>query len=187
MSSTATKILDTAQELAQKRGFNAFSYADISNKVGIKKASIHYHFPTKTDLGIELINRYRNVFDGKLEEIDAGTTDAFEKLEKYIGLYKNTLLDDRMCLCGMLASDISTLPEEVQQFVEKFFDDNERWLAKVLDEGKSQKRLSFKGETDEQSQFLLSSIQGALLVSRATNSVEKFEKITNELLNTLRK
>ena len=186
MSNTVTKILDTAQELAQRRGFNAFSYADISSEVGIKKASIHYHFPTKTDLGIELIERYRKNFNGMLEVIYKEKTNAFEKIKEYISLYKNTLLDNRMCLCGMLASDFSTLPKEMQDFVENFFTDNENWLKKVLEEGKSEKSLKYLGGSNEQAQFLLSSIQGALLVSRAGSNVKKFNRITNELLNTLR-
>lgn len=183
---TRQKILDVSQELVQKSGYNAFSYADVSAVIGIRKASIHYHFPTKTDLGVALIDNYGKVFADKLSEIDERNTNALEKLKGYIGLYQSTLLDNRMCLCGMLASDSSTLPKEVRAFVDKFFADNESWLAKVLEEGKTQKVLSTAGKANEQSQFLLSSIQGALLVSRATNSVEKFKKITGELLNTLR-
>ncbi len=182
MASTATKILDTAQELAQKRGFNAFSYADISKEIGIKTASIHYHFPSKTDLGMELVSRYRKIFGELLNEIDAKESNAFEKLRSYIDLYGGSLRDDRMCLCGMLASDITTLPKGIDGFVESFFRDNEKWLAKVLEEGRVKGTLNFEGEAAVQAQFLLSSVQGALLVSRAVKSESKFKMITKELL-----
>lgn len=53
---TAQRILDTAQDLIRHRGYSAFSYADIADRVGIRKASIHYHFAAKEDLVLSLIH-----------------------------------------------------------------------------------------------------------------------------------
>ena len=69
--STATRILDVAEGLAQTRGFNGFSYADIAAEIGITKASLHYHFPSKADLGRALVRRYTERFMDALDAIEA--------------------------------------------------------------------------------------------------------------------
>ena len=107
---TAVRILDLAERLVQTRGFNGFSYADIATELGMTKASLHYHFPTKAQLGSHLIRRYGEVFAQSLADIDARDADIVEKLRSYVNLYSQVLHDDRMCLCGMLAADYTTLP-----------------------------------------------------------------------------
>ena len=185
MSQTAIKILDKAQELVQKRGFNAFSYADLSKEIGIKTASIHYHFPSKIDLGVMLIDRYRRVFIEKLNEVNFDESNPVEKIRQYIKLYNDTLINDRMCLCGMMASDGATLPKKMQKSIKEFFIENEKWLAKVFKEGKGKNLFNFIGSEKQQSQAFLSGLQGALLISRVVNNENKFKKITNVLLENL--
>src|ERR1700682_4028701 len=68
---TAERILDVAERLVQRRGFNAFSYADVANELGVTKPSVHYHFPGKGELGEALIKRYALRFETALADIDA--------------------------------------------------------------------------------------------------------------------
>ena len=48
------QILSVAAELLQTRSFSAFSYQDLSDRLGITKAAIHHHFPSKEGLGKRL-------------------------------------------------------------------------------------------------------------------------------------
>lgn len=186
MDSTPARIMDIAQRMVQTRGFNAFSYADISAQVGIKKASIHYHFPSKKDLCKELVARYRVAFRGKLDEIDRKSGDSRRKLRDYARLYLDALRDeDRMCLCGMLASDIATLPVEIRREVVDFFADNEAWLAKTIDEGRKAGELSFKGSAKSEAQFFLTGLQGAMLVARTYGDEARLRATANKLLAKL--
>ena len=114
---TASAILDVAERLVQTRGFNAFSYADVATELGITKPALHYHFPGKAELGQALLARYTTRFIDALEAIDAGTSSAASKLERYVDLYGRVLAQERMCLCGMLASDYDTLPKPMRQAV----------------------------------------------------------------------
>src|ERR1039457_3382281 len=109
-TAAATAILDVAERLAQTRGYNGFSYADIAAKLGVTKASLHYHFPSKAELGRVLIARYQSVFGAALEAIDQRALKPPEKLRQYVGLYDAVMRNDRMCLCGMLAAEYATLP-----------------------------------------------------------------------------
>ena len=133
---TADRILDLAERLVQTRGFNGFSYADIASELGVTKASLHYHFPTKAELGLRLIERYSEAFMGALAGVDETAIDAREKLRIYADIYSGVLHDNRMCLCGMLAADYATLPNSMKDAVTQFFDLNERWLAAVLEHGR---------------------------------------------------
>src|SRR2546423_12723395 len=98
---TAARILDVAERLVQSRGFNGFSYADVASELGVTKASLHYHFPGKAELGESLISRYAARFAAALAAIDEARADAPTKLEAYAQLYADVLGGERMCLCGM--------------------------------------------------------------------------------------
>src|SRR6185436_19276442 len=114
-AATAGRILDIAERLVQTRGYNGFSYADISSELRIRNASVHYHFPSKTDLGRRLVSRHREKFMAALAELEAESRDARELLRRYVALWTGVLRDrDRMCLCGMMAADIATLPKAIR-------------------------------------------------------------------------
>src|SRR5258707_11031640 len=102
---TWQRILDIAERLVQTRGYNGFSYADIAESMKVTKASLHYHFPAKADLGSRLIERYERNFLSALGRIDTEGKDARDKLRRYAAIYKGVLRADRMCLCGMLAAE----------------------------------------------------------------------------------
>ena len=87
-SETAEKILDLAERLIQTRGCSAFSYQDIADALKIRKASIHYHFQSKTDLVIAVIDRYAERFDEMLDNIarDESAT-SMSMLEHYVEPY----------------------------------------------------------------------------------------------------
>jgi TetR/AcrR family transcriptional repressor of nem operon len=179
---TRDRILDTAQRLIQARGFSGFSYADIATKVGIRKASIHHHFPTKGALGTKLMVRYRRAFAEALARID-GEADARTKLRRYAELFADVLRDGhRMCMCGMLAADFDALPKSVRAEVKGFFDDNEAWLAKVLDEGRGAGTLALQGPALVEARTILSVFEGAMLVARSHADVARFEGVAQRVL-----
>src|SRR3954470_13878184 len=142
---TSRKLLDLSKRLMQAREFNGFSYADIAGPLGMTKASLHYHFPAKAELGRSLIGRYEKNFVAALAGIDKSVKKPKEKLRRYAGLYADVLRDGRMCLCGMLAAEYATLPKAMQKELKHFFDENERWLAIVLEDGRRSGELRFSG------------------------------------------
>jgi TetR/AcrR family transcriptional repressor of nem operon len=130
---TASRILDVAEELVQTRGFDGFSYAHVAAELGVTSPSLHYHFRSKAELGEALIDRYAARFLEALVAIERDGADALAKLGAYARVYGDVLRRRRMCLCGMLAAGYDTLPEKMRDAVIRFFDENERWLARVLE------------------------------------------------------
>ena len=178
---SAPKILDVAERLAQRRGFNGFSYADIASELGVTKASLHYHFASKADLGTAIVERYASRFGQALAEAD-GLDDERAKLAGYAELYAGVLRDDRMCLCGMLAAEYGTLPEAMQSAVARFFEDNERWLERVLEAGRGKGTLAFDGTPRDAALVLISGLEGAMLVSRSLGDSSRFDAAARALL-----
>ena len=162
---TADRILDVAEALAQTRGFNGFSYAHIATRLGITKASLHYHFRGKAELGEALIARYAARFADALGAIDDREGDARDKLIRLPGLYSGVMDGGRMCLCGMLAAEYETLPRPMAEAIVRFFDANHAWIVRVLSAGRADGTLEF-AETPARAQTILGGLEGALLVAR---------------------
>ena len=182
---TSARILDVAEQLIQVRGFNAFSYADIAAQLDITKASLHYHFASKAQLGRALIDRYAQRFGELLAGIDEGTAGAPDKLRAYARLYSDVLRGRRMCLCGMLAAEYETLPGPIGDAVVDFFDMNEIWLTRVLERGRAEGSLQFAGSAKDASRMLISGLEGAMLVARPYGDLKRFQSAARRLLASL--
>lgn len=180
---TAGRILDVAERLVQTRGYNGFSYSDISSELRIRNASVHYHFPSKSDLGRRLVARYRETFMAALAGIERESADARRRLRAYVGLWTGVLRDrDRMCLCGMMAADIATLPKSVRSEIKRFFEENEGWLVRILTAGQKARTLRLTGSPEVEARLLTMGLEGAMLVARSYGEPRRFEEIATRLL-----
>jgi len=180
---TAQRALDVAEALAQTRGFNGFSYAHVAAGLGITKASLHYHFPGKAELGEALITRYSERFAGALARIDDERPAARDRLEAYIELYADVLNGRRMCLCGMLAAEYETLPASMADAIIRFFDANQAWLTGVLEGGRADGTLSFTGDAGEAAQAVIGTLEGAMLIARPYHDLSRFHAAARRLLD----
>jgi len=179
---TATQILDVAERLVQVRGFNGFSYADVAAELHITKAALHYHFAGKAELGEALVARYAVRFAEALAGVEARTAEASARLDAYADLYLAVLREQRMCLCGMMAAEYETLPAPMRDAVVRFFDDNERWLARVLEQGRKEGTLTFTGPPKETAGMIVSALEGAMLVARPFGDIARFQNAASHLL-----
>ena len=164
--STATQILDIAQNLLQSRGYSAFSYADISDQVGIRKASIHYHFPSKEDLVRRLIQYHRQGLSQSCDRILHSHQQPSDRLLQFVNLYRTELQHHQICLGGMLAADFNTLSAPLQTELREFFQQRETWLAQVLEAGEAAQLWHCKPTVAADTKGLLSLLQGAQLLAR---------------------
>lgn len=178
------QILDAAQWMIQKRGYNGFSYADISETVGIRKASIHYHFATKPLLGVAVVRRYRENFNQHLNNISGKNSFWLDKIQQYGNLYEQVLQEDKLCLCGMLASDMESLPSKLKKEVSLFLTENIDWLEKVL-------ALHYKSFSSQRlnniAWQIVSTLQGAIMMARMQSDLAIFSSSSKELYVSLKK
>jgi TetR/AcrR family transcriptional repressor of nem operon len=165
-----TRLLDAAQRLVQTRGHNGFSFRDLSQEVGIRTASIHYHFPTKTDLAVALVRRYRETIGEAMADIAVQRNSLGERLDATVRLYTDTLNNDsRICVCAALAGEYLSLPRAVQSELKKLIADGERWISRFLTEGRAREEIPKESDPRALARLWYAALQGALLVSRAGN------------------
>jgi TetR/AcrR family transcriptional repressor of nem operon len=179
---TSDRILEVAGQLAQERGFNGFSYADIAAALKITKASLHYHFATKADLGRALIARYTERFQAALDALEGTPANM---LGRYIKLYEDVLVRDRMCMCGMFAAEYSTLPGPMRNELRRFFNKNEEWLARHLEQGRANGGFQYEGSSLEMARMLTAGLEGAMLLARSFEEPKRFTATADRLLAEL--
>lgn len=185
-NATHQQLLDVGAELCQTLGFNAFSYRHLADRLGIKTATIHYYFPSKADLGRELMAGYREKSAEALDELGRQKLGAVDKLRRFADLFVATFEDGgRLCLCASLAADAPTLPEPVQREVRGYFDDSERWLTRVLADGLERGELAFEGEAGEVAGAFFSALEGAMLAARAFDDATRLKRTADVWIASL--
>lgn len=185
-TSTRDRLLQDAERLVRSRGYAGFSYADLAERVGIRKASIHHHFPTKDALGAALVDDYRTRFRHSLAAIADTEHDAPARLAAYGRIYVVSVAQGMACLCGVLAADLALLPEPLRQAVAAFFHDQLAWLETVVREGVARGELRAGGVPDRMASHVLGAFQGASFVALALGDVAQLEATIETLLHGLR-
>ncbi len=181
---TRTRILDVAQDLIQRHGLNAMSFKDLSDAVGIRKASVHHHFATKAEMVRALLERYQVEFQQIVRKVLDSKVSGKTKLKRYCGLFLQTLEEgdqDKSCLCGMLVAELYSLDEPEAALVRKFFRSNIDSIQAILDEGAQDGSLSPGSSPD----IVLAALEGGLLTARCDGGPERFSTIIRQLIKML--
>lgn len=183
----ADEILRCARALIIKGGYNSFSYADISAVVGIRNASIHHHFPSKSDLVQKLVAQYRQEAEAGIAELERNISDPLEQLRAYIGYWEGCIAEAThpFCVCALLASEIPVLPEAVALEVRAHFRSLSDWLTAVLERGVAQGRLMLSGTARTNAEIFMATVHGAMLSARAHGDATTFSAITRPMLERM--
>lgn len=178
---TRQAILDTAEELLQRRGYNAFSYHHIAVQLGIRNAAVHYHFPSKEDLGVELVRRFRRRFQAWAEQQLAADGDAWAMLEAYFANYLDNLDNgQRVCFTGMLGAEFQAIPDGMREEVRQAMELIHLWLIAVLERGQAQACIRFEGDAEHKAIQLGAALQGGLQVARVAGA-HRFHELLDQL------
>jgi TetR/AcrR family transcriptional repressor of nem operon len=184
---TSDNIIRCARSLIVAGGYNGFSYADISNIVGIRKASIHHHFPNKVDLVRTLVARYREEADRGIAELERHCPDPADQLRAYTEFWAECISDpaNSFCVCALLASEIPVLPQPIVLEVRAHFRALAAWLTSVMERGSRQGGLVLSGTAQAEAEAFMATVHGAMLSARAYGDAKSFAAITRPLIERL--
>ena len=187
LSTTSDDILACARSLIVTGGYNGFSYADIADVVGIRKASIHHHFPSKVDLVRTLVARYREEAEAGMANLELQVSDPLEQLRFYAGYWEACIADASaaFCVCALLASQLPVLPEEVGLEVRAHFRFLSAWLTSVLERGAGHGQLQLMSTPRAEAEAFMATVHGAMLSARAYGDPKIFGVVTGSLLERL--
>jgi TetR/AcrR family transcriptional repressor of nem operon len=181
MNDRKTQILDVAADLLQTRSFTAFSYQDLSDRLGITKAAIHGHFRTKEKLGVALIDRYKAEATMMLEAVSDANADPWDRFEAFVeAMYHDFLKDHKICPIGSLQSEFQVIPESMQIRVGQLRRILTNFLADSLGKGRDTGIMQFPGSAEEQAELVFATLQGALQNARAEGH-QIFSTIVSQL------
>lgn len=176
--STRDEILDVSESLIRRVGFNGFSTRDVADAVGIKAASVHYHFPVKADIGVAVTERYTLRFLEQLGNPDSFEGDAKKVIVRFVSVFRRALIRDRkLCLCAVLGAEIGSLPADVGTSARVFFEKNIEWLKAAL----TAAQIS-DGKAKVYAVHILASLEGAMIVSNTLGDDGVFESVARTLL-----
>ncbi|MEP4194400.1 MAG: TetR family transcriptional regulator [Aliishimia sp.] len=181
VSDKAIAILDSARILMMDRGYNGFSFRDVAAEVGIKSASIHYHYATKAALAEATAKAYRETFSKALDGLEAAHAPGL--LKAYGTLFVNSLrVQGGLCLGGVLAAETATLPDQVREEVIKFFDAQDHWVSSVIQDGQVKGEIRADLDSEAFAKMFVSGLEGAMMVSRGTKRPQDLEEALDLLI-----
>lgn len=168
VTDTKGKILARASDLLQTRGFNGFSYRDISTELGIKNAAIHYHFPSKADLAVTLLENFRLELRQRTRSfMEDDDKPATPQLAAFFDYTMHEFRCDR-CICplGAMSVDYDQLPQAVRDAADHLVRDSLNWLTRVLTLGRQRGEFDFVGDPRGKAVTLMALLQGARQLGR---------------------
>lgn len=173
---TKTALLDAAEEAVRTHGFDGFSYADLAAVVGIRKASIHHHFPTKADLALGLIERYEGDFAAALANISESRATGGARLEQFVAAYRGALRGGtRLCLCVAYCVSRDALSPAVVARLDAFHVATARWLAEVFALGQADGTIADVQDPQAEAEACLAQVEGAQLIARGAGDDSRFD------------
>lgn len=184
---TSDQILASARNFIVSGGYNGFSYADIAEVVGVRKASIHHHFPSKVDLVRTLVARHRERTEVSMADLESKFPDPLALLQTYAGYWAKCIEDASVpfCVCALLASELPALPPEVAVEVRAYFRSLSSWLTKVMNRGAEQGILKFAGSAELEAETFMATVHGAMLSARAYGNPALFDAILTPTVQRL--
>jgi TetR/AcrR family transcriptional repressor of nem operon len=175
MSTNAKEaILEAARRTAQAHGYSGLNFRELADEVGIKAASIHYHFPSKADLGAAVAKRYWEDSAAVLEALWAESSDPVRCLRQYPDTFRKSLESgNRICLCSFMSAEYDDLPEPVKKEVLAFADVNVAWLTRVL----SAATEMSTNESEQRARAIFAAVAGAQLMARSRSDISVFDAL----------
>ncbi len=178
---TRDHLLAEAENLIRRGGYSAFSYAHLTEKIGITKASIHYHFPTKQRLAEEVVDVAQARFAEALAGIEAANAHVADQLRQYAALFLDGFEASLRPLCGALSAELAALPPSLHERTAAYFRLHLDWLTRILDQGIAKGQLHWTGGSNALARLLLATLEGGSLIGRALGSreavLEGFEQV----------
>jgi TetR/AcrR family transcriptional repressor of nem operon len=182
---TRQSILDAAETLILTRGYNGFSYKDIADIVGIRKASIHHHFPAKEDLAAAFVDGYFHRFEQWREQV--GRLTVAQKLDAFLEMFKRVSNNaERICPMGMLAAEYPTLPKSVQDSLRRLLGAMDQWLGQVMAQGQTEGYLRPEPQAPVMAKVLINAMSGSMKIARVFQDVNQLEQVFHALMSMIR-
>ena len=177
--------MELGEVLIRTRGYNAFSYQDISSELGIKNAAVHYYFPSKENLGTSIVKTNMQRFEEMIQNMQNRGFDELHQLEVFMKIYVKSNREEKLCIVGSLGPNIESLNEPTRSELKKMTQSIVLWLTTILNSGREKNIFTFKGEARERALLILSSLIAGLQLARILEKTD-FKIIYQAILEDIK-
>jgi len=185
MSITREKIIELGENLIRSKGYNAFSYQDISSELGIKNAAVHYYFPSKENLGTSIVRTNIQRFEEMIENMHSRGFDEIQQLETFIKIYIKSQREQKLCIVGSLGPDFNTLSNTTREELTRITEMIITWLTETIESGKTKGLFRFKQDPRSKAIIIFGSLVASLQISRILEKVD-YKAISQSIIEDLK-
>lgn len=185
MSVTREKIIELGENLIRTKGYNAFSYQDISTELGIKNAAVHYYFPSKANLGTSIVKTNIQRFEEMVDNMHSRGFNEIQQLDTFIKIYIKSHREQRVCLVGSLAPAFNTLNNATQTELKKMIGLILQWLTDILASGEKKGVFTFDDPPQNKATKIFSSLVASLQLSIVMNTLD-YKNLCHSILEELK-
>lgn len=171
MSETAERLMDLAESHMRNAGYGGFSFRDLATEAGIKSASVHHHFPTKSMMAAAVARRYAERFHASV--VRRPNESAEDAIAAYRAAFREALSrDGQMCLFGVLGAEVGVLSAEVAGEILSFF-------RRCIDD--LSQRIG--GPDAEARAFhIIATLEGGMMLARTYRDIAVFDQAAADLV-----
>jgi TetR/AcrR family transcriptional regulator, transcriptional repressor for nem operon len=188
-TSNRDRILNEGLRVVHEHGFANASVRDIVAAAGVPQGSFTNHFASKEAFGLEILELYyeascRNIADTLRND----ARPPLERLNAYLEGQKIKLNENSMrngCLFGNFAAEASDNSEAIRQRVIEVYAESRESIAYCLRAAVAAGEVPPSINSDEVAGFIVSSMQGAILLSKAHRSPEPIERFRRLLFSSV--
>jgi len=184
MSITRERILELGENLIRTKGYNAFSYQDISSELGIKNAAVHYYFPSKENLGTSIVKTNYQRFEETISNMQSRKFDEKQQLDTFIKIYIKSHREKKLCIIGSLGPDFNTLSDSTKRELNKMTELILNWLTEILKSGKEKKVFAFKDDPRNKAVLIFSALVASLQISRIMDDFD-YKNVCQSIIESL--
>jgi len=188
-TSNRERILTEGLRVVHERGFANASVRDIVHAAGVPQGSFTNHFASKEAFGVEILDLYyANSRRTIAETLRNDARPPLERLAAYIDTTKDRLNRDSMkngCLFGNFTAEASEYSEPIRTRVVEIFAETRAAVAYCLRAAVAAGEVGPRLDCDEVAGFVVSSLQGAILLSKAHRSPEPIERFKRILFGSV--
>jgi TetR/AcrR family transcriptional repressor of nem operon len=176
------KLLQVGLQVVHERGFRGASVRDIVQAAGVPQGSFTNHFASKEAFGLAVIDLYTAYSDAMVRETLGNATLApLARVRAYFDAQIAMMKRDAMrggCLYGNFSAEASSHSEAMRTKVVAALGARAQAVAACLREAIDAGELA-PLDVDGVAGFIVSSLQGAILVSKAQRSLAPLEQLTS--------
>ena len=191
MSTSKEKVIDSAQALFHLNGFQNTSIDDILEQTGVTKSNLYYHFKSKEELGLLILEKRIDEYETKYLSDTLGNSSLSpeKRLKNYykkVTAYHKNLDCKSGCPFGNLALEMSDINEKFRLRLSEFFYHWQKIIELCIDEGIKLEEFRNDISAKSISRLIISHLEGAILMTKTHRSIIHLRSGSNTIMKLIK-